>query len=71
MHANWALAVADLSNFLSSAISGASVNQYREKRDLIEIRMRGDQVDRVDVGSLSSLAATYGVRSICTFSANC
>ncbi|RKG49228.1 efflux RND transporter permease subunit [Acinetobacter cumulans] len=46
----------DLSNFLSSAISGASVNQYREKRDLIEIRMRGDQVDRVDVGSLSSLA---------------
>jgi multidrug efflux pump len=46
----------DLSNFLSSAISGASVNQYREKRDLIEIRMRGDQIDRVDVGSLSSLA---------------
>ncbi|RKG31942.1 efflux RND transporter permease subunit [Acinetobacter tianfuensis] len=46
----------DVSNFLSSAISGASVNQFREKRELIEIRMRGDEADRVDVGSLSSLA---------------
>lgn len=46
----------DISNFLSSAISGASVNQFREKRELIEIRMRGDEAERVDVGSLSSLA---------------
>jgi len=46
----------DISNFLSSAISGASVNQFREKRELIEILMRGDEAERVDVGSLSSLA---------------
>nr|WP_180110862.1 MULTISPECIES: efflux RND transporter permease subunit [unclassified Acinetobacter] len=46
----------DLSNFLNSSISGAVINQYREKRELIEIRMRGDQAERLDVGSLSSLA---------------
>ncbi|WP_353142322.1 efflux RND transporter permease subunit [Acinetobacter pragensis] len=46
----------DLSNFLNSSISGAAINQFREKRDLIEIRMRGDEAERVDVGSLSSLA---------------
>ena len=46
----------DLSNFLNSSISGAAINQFREKRELIEIRMRGDEAERVDVGSLSSLA---------------
>ena len=46
----------DLANFLNSSISGATINQYREKRELIEIRLRGDQAERVDVGSLSSLA---------------
>lgn len=46
----------DLANFLHSSISGAVINQYREKRELIEIRMRGDQAERLDVGSLSSLA---------------
>ncbi len=46
----------DLSNFLNSSISGAAINQFREKRNLIEIRMRGDEAERVDVGSLSSLA---------------
>lgn len=46
----------DLANFLNSSISGAVINQYREKRELIEIRMRGDQAERLDVGSLSSLA---------------
>lgn len=46
----------DLANFLNSSISGAVINQYREKRELIDIRLRGDQAERVDVGSLSSLA---------------
>ncbi len=46
----------DLANFLNSSIAGAAIDQYREKRELIEIRLRGDQAERVDVGSLSSLA---------------
>ncbi|MPW45386.1 efflux RND transporter permease subunit [Acinetobacter guerrae] len=46
----------DLANFLNSSITGAVINQYREKRELIEIRLRGDQNERVDVASLSSLA---------------
>ena len=46
----------DLANFLNSSISGAAINQYREKRELIEIRLRGDQSERLDVASLSSLA---------------
>ncbi len=46
----------DLANFLNSSISGAAINQYREKRELIEIRLRGDQTERLDVASLSSLA---------------
>jgi len=47
---------ADLARFLNSSISGAAIDQYREKRELIEIRLRGDQAERVDVGSLVSLA---------------
>lgn len=47
---------ADLAGFLNSSISGAAIDQYREKRELIEIRLRGDQAERVDVGSLASLA---------------
>ncbi len=47
---------ADLARFLNSSISGAAIDQYREKRELIEIRLRGDQAERVDVGSLASLA---------------
>ncbi len=46
----------DLANFLNSSITGAVINQYREKRELIEIRLRGDQKEQVDVASLSSLA---------------
>ena len=46
----------DLANFLNSSITGAVINQYREKRELIDIRLRGDKAERVDVGSLSSLA---------------
>lgn len=46
----------DLANFLNSSISGAVINQYREKRELIDIRLRGDQSERIEVGSLASLA---------------
>lgn len=46
----------DIANFLDSSISGAVINQYREKRELIDIRLRGDQAERIDVASLESLA---------------
>lgn len=46
----------DIANFLNSSISGAVINQYREKRELIDIRLRGDQAERADVASLESLA---------------
>ncbi|MCU4520423.1 efflux RND transporter permease subunit [Acinetobacter schindleri] len=46
----------DLANFLNSSIAGAGLDQFREKRELIEIRLRGEQAERVDVASLSSLA---------------
>lgn len=46
----------DLSRFLESSIQGAVINQYREKRELIDIRLRGDPNERVNVAALSSLA---------------
>lgn len=46
----------DLARFLNSSISGAAIDQYRENRELIEVRLRGDQAERVDVSSLASLA---------------
>ncbi len=46
----------DLANFLNSSISGAIINQYREKRELIDVRLRGDQAERVSVEALSNLA---------------
>ena len=46
----------DLANFLNSSITGAVVNQYREKRELIDIRIRGTSAERFEVESLSSLA---------------
>ncbi|MRA02346.1 efflux RND transporter permease subunit [Acinetobacter lwoffii] len=46
----------ELANMLNSSILGAGIDQYREKRELIEIRLRGAQAERVDVASLSSLA---------------
>lgn len=46
----------DLANFLNSSITGAVINQYREKRELIDIRIRGDQQERMSVETLSSLA---------------
>lgn len=46
----------DVANFLNSSISGAMINQYREKRELIDIRLRGEQAERLEVGSLENLA---------------
>ncbi len=46
----------DLANFLNSSISGAIINQYREKRELIDVRLRGDQAERVSVEALANLA---------------
>ncbi len=46
----------DLANFMNASITGSAIEQYREKRELIEIRLRGDQSERVEVASLASLA---------------
>ncbi|WP_031234693.1 efflux RND transporter permease subunit [Acinetobacter sp. COS3] len=47
---------ADLANFLNASVTGTVMNQYREKRELIEIRLRGDKTERAEVASLASLA---------------
>ncbi|HHY2117849.1 TPA: efflux RND transporter permease subunit [Acinetobacter baumannii] len=46
----------DLANFLNASITGSAIEEYREKRELIEIRLRGDKAERVEVASLASLA---------------
>lgn len=46
----------NLASFLNGSITGNVLNTYREKRELIEIRLRGDAKERIDVGALSSLA---------------
>ena len=46
----------DLANFLNSSIQGAVLHSYREKRELIDIRLRGDEAERLSVESLASLA---------------
>ena len=46
----------DLANFLNSSIQGAVLHPYREKRELIDIRLRGDEAERLSVESLASLA---------------
>ncbi|MFW1953462.1 efflux RND transporter permease subunit [Acinetobacter beijerinckii] len=46
----------DLANFLNASVTGTVMNQYREKRELIEIRLRGDKTERAEVASLASLA---------------
>lgn len=46
----------DLANFINASITGSAIEQFREKRELIEIRLRGDQAERVEVASLASLA---------------
>jgi multidrug efflux pump len=47
---------ADLSRFLQSSLTGASVSQYREDDELIDILVRGTSDARKDLASLSSLA---------------
>ncbi len=47
---------ADLSRFLQSSLTGASVGQYREGNELIEILLRGTVGERKDLGQLPSLA---------------
>lgn len=46
----------DLAQFLNSSLTGSSIQQYREKRELIEIRIRGEEAERISVESLASLA---------------
>lgn len=46
----------DLANFLNSSISGSTLHQYREKRELIDIRLRGEKNERAEVDALASLA---------------
>lgn len=53
----------DLANFLNASVTGAVMNQYREKRELIEIRLRGDKSERVEVASLASLAVPTSKRT--------
>src|SRR5690554_7794532 len=44
------------SQFLRGALSGASVGQFREGNELIEILQRGTLEDREDLAGLGSLA---------------
>ena len=46
----------NLSNFLQSAITGATVSQYREGNELIDIVLRGPEKERRELELLSSLA---------------
>ena len=45
-----------LAQFLQSSISGMDISQYREKRELIQIRIRGTESERAQVENLVSLA---------------
>ncbi|TEU25599.1 efflux RND transporter permease subunit [Alkanindiges illinoisensis] len=45
-----------LAQFLQSSISGMDISQYREKRELIQIRIRGAERERAQVENLASLA---------------
>ena len=46
----------ELANFLNSSIQGAVLHPYREKRELIDIRLRGEEAERLSVESIASLA---------------
>ncbi len=46
----------NLEEFLNSSINGTVLDVYREKRELIEIRLRGEASERANVASLASLA---------------
>jgi multidrug efflux pump len=47
---------AELSRFLQRSLTGASVSQYREDDELIEILLRGTTDERQQLGALASLA---------------
>lgn len=46
----------DLANFLHNSMNGSIINQYQEKRELIEIRLRATSDTRTDLSSLESLS---------------
>ncbi|XID74990.1 efflux RND transporter permease subunit [Alkanindiges sp. WGS2144] len=46
----------NLAQFLQFAMTGMDISQYREKRELIQIRIRGTAQERAQVESLASLA---------------
>ncbi|HYQ53566.1 MAG TPA: efflux RND transporter permease subunit, partial [Pseudomonas sp.] len=50
------VSTAQLSRFLQSSLTGATVSQYREDNELIEILLRGTQQARSELGNLGSLA---------------
>ncbi|TVT82447.1 efflux RND transporter permease subunit [Pseudomonas sp. H3(2019)] len=50
------VSTANLSRFLQSSLTGASVSQYREDNELIEILLRGTLHERTELSRLSSLA---------------
>jgi multidrug efflux pump len=50
------VSTADVSRFLQSALSGASVSQYREGNELVEILLRGTPRERQELALLPSLA---------------
>ena len=45
-----------LANFLSGSLSGLPVSTFRDKDELIEIRMRGSNAERSQIGVLGSLS---------------
>jgi multidrug efflux pump len=50
------VSTANLSRFLQSSLTGASVSQYREDNELIEILLRGTVHERTELSLLPSLA---------------
>ncbi|MHC8355548.1 efflux RND transporter permease subunit [Pseudomonas sp. LB3P81] len=50
------VSTANLSKFLQSSLTGASVSQYREDNELIEILLRGTLHERTELSLLPSLA---------------
>ncbi|MBK5300448.1 MULTISPECIES: efflux RND transporter permease subunit [Gammaproteobacteria] len=50
------VSTANLSGFLRSSLTGASVSQYREDNELIEILLRGTVHERTELALLPSLA---------------
>ena len=50
------VSTADVSNFLTSSLSGLRVSTYREGNELIEILLRGPEQERARLDLLGSLA---------------